>query len=45
MATTRGETHRAAKLAALRGEIQRGTDSGRGIPAKAGFAAARKRIA
>ena len=39
------EKLRAVKLAALRGEIQRGADSGAGIPAKAVFAAARKRIA
>ena len=39
------EKLRAVKLAALRGEIQRGTDSGAGIPAKAVFAAVRKRIA
>ena len=39
------EKLRAVKLAALRGEIQRAADSGAGIPAKAFFAAARKRIA
>ena len=39
------EKLRAVKLAALRGEIQRGADSGAGIPAKAVFAAVRKRIA
>jgi antitoxin ParD1/3/4 len=32
------------KLDALRSEIQRGADSGAGIPAKAVFAAVRKRI-
>ncbi len=36
---------RAAKLEALRTEIQRGTDSGAGIPAKEVFASVRKRIA
>jgi antitoxin ParD1/3/4 len=35
---------RAAKLEALRNEIQHGVDSGPGIPAKSAFAAARKRI-
>jgi antitoxin ParD1/3/4 len=35
----------ALKLTALRGEIQRGADSGAGVPAKAAFAAVRKRIA
>ncbi len=39
------EKLRAVKLEALRKEIQRGADSGAGIPAKAVFAAARKRIA
>lgn len=39
------EKLRAAKLGALRGGIQRGADSGPGIPAKAVFAAVRKRIA
>ena len=39
------EKLRAVQLAALRGEIQRGADSGAGIPAKAVFAAVRKRIA
>jgi antitoxin ParD1/3/4 len=35
---------RTAKLEGLRAEIQRGADSGPGIPAKAAFAAVRKRI-
>ncbi len=40
------ETLRVVQLgAALRAEIQRGADSGAGIPAKAVFAALRKRIA
>ncbi|XAH25013.1 type II toxin-antitoxin system ParD family antitoxin [Xylophilus sp. GW821-FHT01B05] len=39
------EKLRAAKLEALRTEIQRGVDSGAGIPAKTAFAAARERIA
>ena len=39
------EKLKAAKLNTLRNEIQRGTDSGTGIPAKAVFAAVRKRIA
>lgn len=39
------EKLRAAKLDALRGEIQRGADSGAGIPAEAVFAAVRQRIA
>ena len=39
------EKLRAVKLDALRSEIQRGADSGAAIPAKAVFAAARKRIA
>jgi antitoxin ParD1/3/4 len=39
------EALRVAKLAFLRGEIQRGADSGAGVPAKAVFAAVRKRIA
>ena len=39
------EKFRAVKLDALRSEIQRGADSGAGIPAKAVFAAVRKRIA
>jgi antitoxin ParD1/3/4 len=39
------EKLRAVKLEALRNEIQRGADSGAGVPAKAVFAAARKRIA
>lgn len=39
------EKLRAVKLEALRTEIQRGVDSGAGIPAKAVFASVRKRIA
>ena len=39
------EQLRAVKLEALRKEIQRGADSGAGIPAKAVFASLRKRIA
>ena len=39
------EMLRAAKLASLRREIQRGADSGAGIPAEAAFAAVRERIA
>ena len=39
------ERLRAVKLEALRKEVQRGADSGAGIPAKTVFAAARKRIA
>ena len=39
------ETLRAAKLEALRGEIQRGADSGQGIAAGDAFAQARKRVA
>ncbi len=39
------ETLRVVQLGALRAEIQRGADSGAGIPAKAVFAALRKRIA
>jgi antitoxin ParD1/3/4 len=39
------EKLRAVKLEALRSEINRGADSGAGIPAKAVFAAVRKRIA
>jgi antitoxin ParD1/3/4 len=39
------ERLRALKLEALRGDIQRGADSGAGIPAKAVFASVRKRIA
>ena len=35
----------AAKLATLKADVQRGADSGVGIPADAVFAAARKRIA
>lgn len=35
---------RAAKLEALRAEIQRGADSGAAIPSKTVFAAVRKRI-
>ncbi len=38
------EKLRAVTLDALRIEIQRGADSGAGIPAKAVFAAVRKRI-
>ncbi len=39
------EKFRAAKLDALRADIQRGADSGKGIPADKVFAAVRKRIA
>jgi len=39
------EKLRAARLEAVRKEIQRGADSGAGIPAKTVFAAVRKRIA
>jgi antitoxin ParD1/3/4 len=39
------EKLRAAKLEALRTDIQRGADSGAGIPAKAVFASVRQRIA
>lgn len=39
------ERFRAVKLEALRGEVQRGAESGAGIDAKAVFAKARKRIA
>lgn len=39
------EKLRDAKLTTLRGEMQRGADSGAGVPAKAVFAAARTRIA
>jgi antitoxin ParD1/3/4 len=39
------ESLRAMKLAALRSAIRRGADSGTGIPAKAGFAAGRRRVA
>ncbi|MDP3084248.1 MAG: type II toxin-antitoxin system ParD family antitoxin [Rubrivivax sp.] len=39
------EALRAVKLETLRKEIQRGTDRGAGIPAKAVFAAVRKRVA
>ena len=39
------EKLRAVKLASLRNEIQRGADSGAGIPAEAVFAALRGRIA
>jgi antitoxin ParD1/3/4 len=39
------EKLRAVKLEALRTEIQRGADSGAGIPAKGVFASVRKRIA
>ncbi|KNZ33562.1 MAG: addiction module antitoxin [Methylibium sp. NZG] len=39
------EQLRSLKLQALRTEIQRGADSGAGIPAKQAFADARKRIA
>lgn len=39
------ERLRAVKLEALRTDIQRGADSGAGIPAKAVFASVRKRIA
>jgi antitoxin ParD1/3/4 len=39
------EKFRAMKLEALRSEIQRGADSGDGVPAKTVFARVRKRIA
>ena len=39
------ETLRAVKLEALRKEIERGANSGAGIPAKSVFASVRKRIA
>jgi len=39
------ERLRVVKLEALRKEIQRGADSGAGVPAKTVFAATRKRIA
>ena len=39
------ERLRAARLQALRAEVQRGADSGGGLPSKAVFAAARQRIA
>ncbi len=39
------EKLRAVKLDALRSDMQRGADSGAGVPAKAVFAAVRKRIA
>ncbi len=39
------EKFRSMKLEALRNEMQRGADSGEGIPAKTVFAAVRKRIA
>jgi antitoxin ParD1/3/4 len=39
------EKLRSAKLESLRAEIQRGAESGAGIPAKAVFASVRKRIA
>jgi antitoxin ParD1/3/4 len=39
------EKLRALKLRALRDDIQRGADSGAGIPAKKAFAQVRKRIA
>jgi antitoxin ParD1/3/4 len=39
------EKLRAMKLEALRHEIQRGADSGAGVPAKTVFSAVRKRIA
>lgn len=39
------EQLRSAKLQALRGAVQRGVDSGAGIPAKTAFAAVRKRLA
>ena len=39
------EKLRTAKLEALRGEIQRGADSGAGIAADAVFAEVRKRVA
>ena len=39
------EKLRAAKLKTLRKEIQRGEQSGEGVPAKAALAAGRKRVA
>ena len=39
------EKLRSVKLEALRTDIQRGADSGAGVPSKAVFAAVRKRIA
>lgn len=39
------EKLRAGKLKALSREIQRGEESGEGVPAKAAFAAVRKRVA
>lgn len=39
------EKLRALKLQALRDDIQRGADSGAGVPAKKAFADVRKRIA
>jgi antitoxin ParD1/3/4 len=39
------EKLRVAKLEALRAAIQRGADSGEGVPAKSVFAAVRKRVA
>jgi antitoxin ParD1/3/4 len=39
------EKLRSAKLMALREDIKRGADSGKGIPAESVFAAARERIA
>ncbi len=39
------ETLRDLKLQALRDDIQRGADSGAGVPAKKAFADVRKRIA
>ena len=39
------EKLRAAKLETLRKEIQRGEQSGKGVPAKAVLAAVRKRVA
>ena len=39
------ERLRTVKVEALRSEIERGADSGAGIPAKAVFAAVRKRVA
>ena len=38
------EQLRAVKLATLRAELQRGADSGAGVPARTVFAAARERI-
>jgi antitoxin ParD1/3/4 len=38
------EQLRAVKLEALRKEIQRGEESGEGVPAKAAFEAVRKRV-